>query len=105
MKKDVALHLKKPEECFVPSLVEICPMVLEKNMKMWKVYGQTDRQTDGRSEKLTWTLSSGELKSDCNNTWSFYCEEKQCTQHPTIPYYGVTATYISHSHKFRYESV
>ena len=66
---------------------------------------RTDRQTDGRSEKLTWTLSSGELKSDCNNTWSFYCEEKQCTQHPTIPYYGVTATYISHSHKFSYESV
>ena len=27
--------------CFVPSLVEIGPVVLEKKMKMWKVYRQT----------------------------------------------------------------
>ena len=60
---------------FVPGLVEIGPVVLEKKMKMWKVYRQTDRRTDGRtdgrtdrqttddrwSEKLTWAFSSGEL--------------------------------------------
>ena len=26
------------QECFVPSLIEIGPVVLEKKMKMWKVY-------------------------------------------------------------------
>ena len=49
----------------VPTLVEIGPVVLEK--KMWKVYWQTDRRADGRtdglttdnrwSEKLTWVFS------------------------------------------------
>ena len=34
---------------FVPSLVEIDPVVLEKKMKMWKVYRQTDGQTDGQT--------------------------------------------------------
>ena len=33
--------------CFLPSLVEIGPVVLEK-MKMWKFYRRTDRQTDRR---------------------------------------------------------
>ena len=37
------------QECFVPSLVEIGPVVLEKKMKMWKVY----RQTDGHTDRLT----------------------------------------------------
>ena len=32
---------------FVPSLVEIGLVVLEKKMKMWKVYRQTDGRTDG----------------------------------------------------------
>ena len=51
--------------CFVPSLVEIGPVVLDKKMKMWKVYRRTDRQTtdDRWSEKLTWAFSSGELKT------------------------------------------
>ena len=42
----------------VPSLVEFGPAVLEKKSKMWKVNGQTDRQTtDNRwSEKLTWAF-------------------------------------------------
>ena len=46
--------------CFVSSWVEIGSVVLEKRMKMWKVYKQTDRgTTDGqiderRSENLTW---------------------------------------------------
>ena len=33
---------------FVPSLVEIGPVVLEKKMKMWKVHRQTDGRTDRR---------------------------------------------------------
>ena len=39
------------QECFVPSLVEIGPVVLEKKMKMWKVYRQTDRRTDGWTDR------------------------------------------------------
>ena len=39
--------------CFVHSLVEIGPVVLEMKFKMWKVY----RQTDWWSEKLTWAFS------------------------------------------------
>ena len=49
--------------CFVPSILEIGPVILEK-MKMWKVYRQRDRRTDDkRSEKLTWAVSSDELKN------------------------------------------
>ena len=36
--------------CFVPSLVEIGPVVLEKKMKMWKVYRQMDRQRDRQTD-------------------------------------------------------
>ena len=36
--------------CFVPSLVEIVPLVLEKKMKMWKVYDNND---DNNDDKLT----------------------------------------------------
>ena len=37
---------------------EIGPVILEKKMKMWKVYRQVDKQTDNRgSEKLTWALN------------------------------------------------
>ena len=39
--------------CFVPSLVEIGPVVLEKKMKMWKVYRQKDRQTDRQTDGQT----------------------------------------------------
>ena len=51
----VALHLKKVEFsitqwCFVPSLVEIGPVNLEKKMKMWKVYRQTDGRTNDRTD-------------------------------------------------------
>ena len=53
--------------CFVPSIVEIGPVILEK-MKMWKVYRQRDRRTDDkRSEKLTWAVSSDELQKTNNN--------------------------------------
>ena len=36
--------------CFVPSLVEIGPVVLDKKIKLWKVYRQTDGQMDGRTD-------------------------------------------------------
>ena len=41
------------------------PVVLEKKVKMWKIYRQTDRQTtnDRWSERLTWAFSSDELKT------------------------------------------
>ena len=60
--------------CFVPSLVEIGPVVLEKKMKMWKVYenddGQRRRTTDKFwSEKLTWAFGSGELKRIDVTSW------------------------------------
>ena len=38
---------------FVPSLVEIGSVVLEKRMKMWKVNRQTNGQTVGQTDKLT----------------------------------------------------
>ena len=37
---------------FVPSLVEIGPVILEKKMKMWKVYRQTDGRTDDRQQVI-----------------------------------------------------
>ena len=51
--------------CFVPSLVEIGPVVLEKKMKMWKVYDNDDNDNnndDGQRTNLTWAFGSGELK-------------------------------------------
>ena len=61
LEKCVAYHLNKfesllPKGCFVPSLFDIGLVVLEKKMKMWKVYRRTvGRCTtdDRRSEKLT----------------------------------------------------
>ena len=39
--------------CFVPSLVEIGQVILEKKLKMWKVYRRTDRQTtDDRQQVI-----------------------------------------------------
>ena len=52
------------QQYFVPSLVEIGPVVVEKKLKMWKDYGQTDSQISRRtrynmrSEKLTKINSS-----------------------------------------------
>ena len=37
----------------MPSLVEISPVVLEKKMKMRKLYRQTDGRTDGRTDGQT----------------------------------------------------
>ena len=43
--------------CFVPSLVEISPVVLEKKMKMWKVYANDDdRQISIRKVHLSLRL-------------------------------------------------
>ena len=57
----IVLFTKK---CFVPSLVEIGPVVLEK-MKMWKVYANNDGETTDKfcSEKLTRVFGSGGPKS------------------------------------------
>ena len=46
----------------MPSLVEFGPVVLEKKMKLWKVYDDDDDNNDELlSEKLTWAYGSGEL--------------------------------------------
>ena len=60
----MALYLNKlkshtTQGCFGPSLIEIDPVVLEKKMKMWKVYRQTDSR---RSEKVISTFCFSELK-------------------------------------------
>ena len=61
LEKGRALHLNKIES-FYPRMLcaKFGPVVLEKKIKMWKVYKQT---TDERwLEKLTWAFSSDELK-------------------------------------------
>ena len=68
----LALWIPITQGCFVPSLVEIGPVVLEKKMKMWKVYRQTetqtdDRQTDDRQQvirKAHLSFQLGELKTE-----------------------------------------
>ena len=51
------LHLNPfTQRCFVPSLVEIGPVVLEKKMKMWKVYDNANANHDNDDDndgKLT----------------------------------------------------
>ena len=37
-------------ECFVPSLVEISPVILEKKMKMWKVYDNYNDNDDDKGQ-------------------------------------------------------
>ena len=47
--------------CFVPSLVEIGPVVLEKKMKMWKVYdnaNNNDRRTTDKAHLSLWLRSA-----------------------------------------------
>ena len=55
--------------CFVPSLLEIDPVVLKKKMKNVKSL-PTDGWTryNRRSEKLTWAFTSDELKKVMTNT-------------------------------------
>ena len=64
----VQTWISSTQGCFVPSLVEIGWVVVKEKMKMWKIYKQTDRRTDGkttndrRAEKLTRAFSTDELK-------------------------------------------
>ena len=54
------------QECFVPILVEIGPVVLEKKMEMWNVYRWTDRGTnDGlwAIREFYLSFSSGDLNT------------------------------------------
>ena len=39
--------------CFVPSFVEIGPVVLEKKMKMWKVYDNDNNDNDNDDGQRT----------------------------------------------------
>ena len=58
---------------FVPISVEICPVVLEKKVKMWKIYRRTDSQTVDRGQvirKLSWAFSSDELKRNYRTPFS-----------------------------------
>ena len=53
---------------FVPSLVEIGQVVLEKKLKLWKVYDHANvnnndgQQTNFDQKNLTWAFGSCELK-------------------------------------------
>ena len=55
LEKDVVFHLNKfegpsPKDALYQVLVEIGTVVLEKEMKMWNIYRQTDGRTDGQKE-------------------------------------------------------
>ena len=54
----VALHWNKIDAlCFVPSMVETGPVVLEKKIKMWKVYDNNDDNEDGDfDQKSSWAF-------------------------------------------------
>ena len=56
------------QKCFVPSLVEIGSVVLEK-MKMWKVYNDNAQQTNF-DQKSSVETSSGELKTGESKLWT-----------------------------------
>ena len=99
-------------QCFVPSLVEIGPVVLEKKMKMWKVYDNNndanddnndanednnDDNDDGQrttdkfwSEKFNWAFGSGEQKSSLEYT-SLPWFPILCTSNPTE--FGVSSLF------------
>lgn len=54
-------------EAFCQTLVQIDPVILEKNMNMWKAYDNKDadddrQRTDLRQKMLTWAFGSGWLK-------------------------------------------
>ena len=80
--------------CFVPNLVEIGPVVLEKKMKMLKVNKQT---TDNRrSEKLAWVFSSGEHKGSLY-TGSRAKSKQQCSclyHICSVPYLCVSMAFV-----------
>ena len=61
--------------CFVPSLVEIGPLFLGKNMKVLKVYWQMDRgwTTGDEKKQLIWIYIHNQSMSDMSFllTWSW----------------------------------
>ena len=66
--KDVTLkQIPFTQVCFVPSLVEIGQVVLEKKMKIWKINRwtewQTNRQTTEKRQSEKLTFISGEVKN------------------------------------------
>ena len=86
--------------CFVPSLVEIGQMVLEKKLKMWKVYRRTDRQTD-RQQAIRKAHLSIQLKIrnklhflSCNGIWT-------CDRYVTnsIGFWLTACSYPNATHK------
>ena len=56
-------------ECFVPRLIEIGPVVLEKKMKIWELLRRTDKQKDGQIDKQSEKLTIVQLR------WSSWCLE------------------------------
>lgn len=63
----LALHLNNTnlnsstQECFMPRLVKISQVVLEKKMRTWR---DKNNEEDGQRTELAWDISSGELKTD-----------------------------------------
>ena len=59
LEKGIALHFYSDYQwCFVPSLVEIGPVLLWKKMKMWKVYLQTNERRRTDNKKIWLKLSA-----------------------------------------------
>ena len=72
LEKSLALYLKTLNPLHLKMLcvqfVEIGSVVLEKKMKIWKVY-RSLQTTERRSEEPTWAFSSGELKNGKFTAW------------------------------------
>ena len=87
--------------CFVPSLVEIGQVVLEKKMKMWQVYDNNDDDNKDSttttdkfwSEKLNLAFSSGELKNAWMGKWfvTFITRQVDCK---SLVVYSIHAIFI-----------
>ena len=79
--KAVAFHLNKFESPLPKNvLCQVWPSGSGEceNVQILQTEGQTDGQTDDiRSEKLTWTFSSGDPKTKCHKILIFI---KLCTQ-------------------------
>ena len=51
-------------KCFLPSLIEIDPVVLEKKMKMWKVYDNNNDDDEQQTHFNQKSFGSGKLRKD-----------------------------------------
>ena len=49
--------------CFVLSLVEIGPVVLEKKIKMWKVYDNANNNDDNANDNNDWQQTNFDQKN------------------------------------------